>query len=291
MLQKPQWLKIKLPSGENYTNLKRKIHSQNLHTVCEEASCPNIGECWATKTTTIMIMGDTCSRGCRFCDVTSGSPLQLDPNEPKKVAMAIKEWNLNYVVITSVCRDDLNDGGASHFAKTIKLVKSFCPNTIVEPLIPDFEGNLDSLKKIIDSKPEVISHNIETVRRLTSKVRDSRATYPRSLEVLKNIKKINSKIYTKSSLMLGFGEYEEEIIQTAKDLRSVGVDIITVGQYLQPSLKHLPVKEFITPQKFSFYEKIFKKLGFKHVSAGPLVRGSYRAADFITKIQTIKANF
>ena len=291
MLQKPQWLKIKLPSGENYTNLKRTIHSQNLHTVCEEASCPNIGECWETKTATIMIMGDTCTRGCRFCDVTSGLPLQLDPAEPQKVAMAIKEWNLNYVVITSVCRDDLKDGGASHFAKTIKLVKSSCPNTIVEPLIPDFEGNVGSLKKIIDSKPEVISHNIETVYRLTSKVRDSRATYQRSLEVLKNIKKINSNIYTKSSLMLGFGESEEEIIQTAKDLRSVGVDIITAGQYLQPSLKHLPVKEFVTPQKFSFYGKIFKKLGFIHVASGPLVRSSYRAADFISKIQTRKENF
>ncbi len=286
MLQKPQWLKIKIPSGENYTNLKRTIHSQNLHTVCEEASCPNIGECWATKTATIMIMGETCTRGCRFCDVTSGLPLQLDPEEPQKVAMAIKEWNLNYVVITSVCRDDLKDGGASHFAKTIKLVKSFCPNTIVEPLIPDFEGNVGSLKKIIDSKPEVISHNIETVSRLTSKVRDSRATYQRSLQVLKNIKKINSNIYTKSSLMLGFGESEEEIIQTAKDLRSVGVDIITAGQYLQPSLKHLPVKEFVTPQKFSFYGKIFEKLGFLHVASGPLVRSSYRAADFISKIQT-----
>jgi len=291
MLQKPQWLKIKIPSGENYTNLKRTIHSQNLHTVCEEASCPNIGECWATKTATIMIMGETCTRGCRFCDVTSGLPLQLDTEEPQKVAMAIKEWNLNYVVITSVCRDDLKDGGASHFAKTIKLVKSFCPNTIVEPLIPDFEGNVGSLKKIIDSKPEVISHNIETVSRLTSKVRDSRATYQRSLQVLKNIKKINSKIYTKSSLMLGFGESEEEIIQTAKDLRSVGVDIITAGQYLQPSLKHLPVKEFVTPQKFSFYGKIFKKLGFIHVASGPLVRSSYRAADFISKIQTRKENF
>jgi len=288
MLRKPDWLKTKLPSGENYVSLKRKIHSQNLHTVCEEASCPNIGECWAAGTATIMIMGDTCTRGCRFCDVTSGNPPALDPQEPHRVATTIKSWNLRYVVITSVCRDDLDDGGSSHFAKTIKLVKSLCPGTTVEALIPDFEGNLKSIQKIIHSKPKVISHNVETVSRLTPLVRDSRASYECSIEVLSEIKKIAPRIFTKSSLMLGLGETEDEVIQTALDLRSVGVDIITAGQYLQPSLKHLPVLEFVTLPQFAFYEKIFRKLGFIHVSSGPLVRSSYRAADFIQKMNSLR---
>ena len=284
LLPKPDWLKIRIPSGENYVKVKQTLQAQNLHTVCEEASCPNIAECWEMGTATIMIMGDICTRGCRFCNVKSGKPRYLDPDEPQRVAKAIKKWNLRYVVITSVCRDDLEDGGSAHFAKTIKFVKLFCPKTIVEPLIPDFNGNLKSLRKIIDSKPKVLSHNIETVKRLTPRVRDSRASYQKSLFVLKKIKEINPEIFTKSSIMLGHGETEDEVFQTASDLKKAGVDIITAGQYLQPSFKHLQPKEFLKPEKFVFYKKIFKQLGFMHVAAGPFVRSSYRAADLIEKI-------
>jgi len=289
VLQKPEWLKIRIPSGENYVKIKQTLRTQNLHTVCEEASCPNLAECWDTGTATIMIMGDTCTRGCRFCNVTSGKPTYLDPDEPKRVAETIKKWNLRYVVITSVCRDDLIDGGSSHFAETIGLIKNLCPDTIVEPLIPDFNGDLESIKKIIDSNPEVISHNIETVKRLTSKIRDANASYQKSLFVLKKIKEINPKIFTKSSMMLGHGETKREVFQTAYDLKSVGVDIITAGQYLQPSLKHISTTEFVTPEKFSFYKKIFKQMGFKHVAAGPFVRSSYRAVDFIDKINRLNS--
>ncbi|MFQ6025248.1 MAG: lipoyl synthase [Nitrosopumilaceae archaeon] len=284
LMQKPYWLRVRLPSGQNYVKVKQTLRAQNLHTVCEEASCPNVAECWGTGTATIMIMGDVCTRGCRFCDVNSGKPLPLDSEEPQRVAKAIKEWGLRYVVITSVCRDDLEDGGAEHFAKTIKCIKSLCPKIIVEPLIPDFKGNVDSITKILDSKPEVIGHNIETVRRLTSKVRDIRATYEQSLFVLKKIKEINPSVFTKSSIMLGHGETEEEIFKTIIDLKSVGVDILTIGQYLQPSLKHLPVQEFITPQKFALYKKILSQMGFLYTAVGPFVRSSYKAADFIEKL-------
>lgn len=287
VLRKPDWLKIQIPSGENYVKVKQTLRAKNLHTVCEEASCPNVAECWGTGTATIMIMGDTCTRGCRFCDVTSGKPSPLDSEEPERVAKTIKEWNLRYVVITSVCRDDLADGGSSHFAKTINFVKTLCSHTMVEPLIPDFNGDFDSIKKIIDSNPVVISHNVETVKRLTTKIRDPKATYQKSLFVLKKIKEINPRIFTKSSIMLGHGETEDEVIQTALDLKSVGVDIITAGQYLQPSLKHLPTKQFISPEKFAHYKKIFQQMGFKHVEAGPFVRSSYRAADFIEKIDRL----
>lgn len=278
--KKPDWIRVRAPSGENYVKVKQTLAQQNLHTVCEEARCPNIAECWGSGTATIMIMGDTCTRGCRFCAVTSGKPLFLDVEEPSRVSKAIKEWGLRYVVITAVCRDDLEDGGAEHIAKTIKAIKKTCPQTIVEPLIPDFGGNEHSIKKIIDSEPEIISHNIETVSRLTPKVRDARATYTQTLQVLKKIKDINSKIYTKSSIMLGLGETEEEIIKTMKDLRSSEVDILTMGQYLQPTLKHLPVVEYVTPQKFYMYKENAKQMGFTYVVSGPLVRSSYRAAEF-----------
>jgi lipoyl synthase len=280
LIRKPVWLKVRAPSGENYTNVKQSLRSLELHTVCEEARCPNISECWGTGTATIMIMGDICTRGCRFCAVTSGKPLLLDAGEPERVAKAIKEWGLRYVVITSVCRDDLEDGGAEHIAKTIKAIKLLCPNIIVESLIPDFRGNGNSIKKIVKSKPEVISHNIETVIRLTPKVRDARASYEQSLWLLKKIKDMNSVIYTKSSIMLGLGETEEEIIQTITDLRLVGVNILTIGQYLQPTTKHLPVVEYITPQKFNWLREISERMGFVYVAAGPLVRSSYRAAEF-----------
>jgi lipoic acid synthetase len=280
LIRKPVWLRVRAPAGENYTKVKQSLRSLNLHTVCEEARCPNISECWGIGTATIMIMGDICSRGCRFCAINSGKPVLLDAGEPERVAKAIKEWRLRYVVITSVCRDDLEDGGAEHIAKTIKAIKLLCPTIIVESLIPDFRGDDGSIKKIVKSKPEVISHNIETVPRLTPKVRDARASYEQSLLVLKKIKDINSLIYTKSSIMLGLGESEEEVIQTIKDLRSVGVSILTIGQYLQPTPKHLPLIEFIAPEKFNWFREIAERKGFVYVASGPLVRSSYRAGEF-----------
>lgn len=280
LIRKPEWLRVKAPAGENYTKIKQSLRSLNLHTVCEEARCPNISECWGTGTATIMIMGDICSRGCRFCAVNSGKPVLLDAGEPERVAKAIKEWRLRYIVITSVCRDDLDDGGAEHIAKTIKAIKLLCPTIIVESLIPDFRGDESSIKKIVTSEPEVISHNIETVPRLTPKVRDVRASYEQSLLVLKKIKDINSLIYTKSSIMLGLGETEEEVIQTIKNLRSVGVSILTIGQYLQPTPKHLPIIEFIAPEKFNWFREIAEQMGFVYVASGPLVRSSYRAGEF-----------
>jgi lipoyl synthase len=287
LIRKPVWLRVKAPSGENYTKVKQSLRSLDLHTVCEEARCPNISECWGTGTATIMIMGNICSRGCRFCAVNSGKPALLDTNEPERVANAIKEWGLRYVVITSVCRDDLKDGGAEHVAKTIKAIKVLCPKIIVESLIPDFRGNEDSIKKVIESKPAVISHNMETVNRLTPRVRDARASYEQSLLVLKKIKNIDSTIYTKSSIMLGLGENEQEIIQTIKNLRSVGVNMLTMGQYLQPNPKYLPVVEYITPEKFNWLRKIAEQMGFVYVASGPLVRSSYRAGEFyVEKIVT-----
>jgi lipoic acid synthetase len=278
-MRKPEWLRIQIPSGENYVKIKQTLSSMKLHTVCEEALCPNISECWGGGTATIMIMGSICSRGCRFCSVTSGKPKYLDSEEPIKVGEAIKKWGLSYVVVTAVCRDDLADGGAEHFAKTIKAIKTQSPQTVVEPLIPDFQGNYESIKKITDAGPEVISHNVETVARLSSVVRDHRANYEQSLQVLKIIKDIDDEIYTKSSIMLGLGESEEEVMQTAKDLRSVDVDIITLGQYLQPTIHHLPVKEYLYPERFHSYKKSIEELGFAYVVAGPLVRSSYRAGE------------
>ena len=279
LARKPEWLRIRVPSGENFVSVKQTLASLELHTICEEARCPNISECWAGGTATIMIMGDICTRGCRFCSVASGRPLYLDSEEPERVAKAIKKWGLSYVVMTSVCRDDLHDGGAEHIARTIKAIKMQCPETIVEPLIPDFRGSHDSIKKVTDAGPEVISHNIETISRLSPMVRDPRATYEQSLHVLKMIKGINRRIYTKSSIMLGLGESEEEVMQTVKDLKSARVDIVTIGQYLQPTSRHLPVKQYITPEKFNLYKENAEKLGFVYVVAGPLVRSSYRAGE------------
>jgi lipoyl synthase len=285
--KKPEWLRIRLPSGEDYVRVKQTIASLELHTVCEEARCPNIGECWGGGTATIMIMGDVCTRGCRFCSVGSGRPIYLDPDEPERVAKAIKEWGLRYVVVTSVCRDDLQDGGADHIAKTIKAVKVQCPETIVEPLIPDFHGNRHAIEKVASAGPEVISHNIETVARLSPLIRDPRATYEQSLRVLETIKDIDYKTYTKSSIMLGLGEKEEEIIDTISDLRSVGVNILTIGQYLQPTPKYLPVIEYITPEKFNWLRETAEQMGFLYVASGPLVRSSYRAGEFfVEKIVT-----
>jgi len=284
-LVKPTWLKMKIPSGENYVKVKKTLRNFNLHTVCEEASCPNVSECWNSGTATIMIMGDTCSRACKFCNVTSGKPSSLDLEEPQRVAQAIREWNLRYVVITSVCRDDLDDEGSTHFAKTISSIREICPDTVVESLIPDFSGDEHFVKKIIDAKPNVISHNLETVRRLSPMVRDYRANYDQSLRVLKFVKNQNPQIFTKSSLMLGLGENEDEVFQTASDLRRCKVDIFTIGQYLQPSVVHLPVKQFIHPEKFNYYKVSLKKLGFLFIASGPLVRSSFRASDIIHLIK------
>ena len=283
-LIRPSWLKMKIPSGENYVKVKKTIQKYNLHTVCEEALCPNVSECWDSGTATIMIMGDVCSRGCKFCNVSTGKPFELDTEEPQNVAQAIKDWNLRYVVITSVCRDDLLDEGSEHFAKTIQCIKSECPNTVVESLIPDFSGNEKFIETIVKVNPTVIGHNIETVKRLSSKVRDTRANYKQSLNVLKYVKKLNSNIFTKSSLMLGLGETDQEILQTAQDLRDIEVDLITLGQYMQPSQFHLPVKEFVTPDKFYQLKLDLKKLGFLHVESGPFVRSSFRASDVIELI-------
>ena len=283
LARKPIWLRVSPPGGEIYTMVKASLRSRELHTVCEEARCPNLSECWGSGTATIMIMGDICTRGCRFCAVNGGKPVSLDRNEPVRVAEAIKEWGLKYVVITSVCRDDLKDGGASHMASTIRAIKSRCPMTTVEVLIPDFKGDIDSLRIIIESGPKVLSHNIETIRRLTARVRDPRASYEQSLSLLKKCKQITCEIYTKSSIMLGLGESEDETIETMRDLRSVGVDILTMGQYLQPTARHFPVCEYIPPEHFEKVRGIAKSMGFIYVASAPLVRSSYRAGDFFAQ--------
>jgi len=284
-LEKPQWLKIRLTTADNFINIKNTIKQYNLHTVCQEARCPNISECWNTGTATFMLMGDTCTRACRFCAVKTGNPMkQLDAEEPRKLAQALAEIKLfDYVVLTSVNRDDLEDGGAFHFANCIKEIKKAYPEIIVEVLIPDFKGDINSLKKIIDAKPEVIAHNIETVERLQKKVRDVRANYKQSLDVLENIKKLNPKIYTKSSIMLGLGEKDEEVVQAMKDLRAINVDILTIGQYLRPTEWHIRISDFVEPSKFEYFKQKALELGFLFCASGPFVRSSYRAGELFVK--------
>ena len=284
-LIKPQWLKIKLDTNDNFSNIKQTLKNHNLHTVCEEAHCPNISECWNTGTATFMLMGDVCTRGCKFCAVKTGNPMKkLDPGESKKLAQALAEIKLfDYVVLTCVDRDDLEDGGAAHFAECIIEIKKAYPEIIIEVLIPDFNGDIASLKKIIDAKPEVIAHNIETVERLQKKIRDVRANYNQSLAVLENIKKINPKIYTKSSIMLGLGETDEEIIQSMKDLRAINADILTIGQYLRPTDWHIPISSFVAPEKFEYFKQKALELGFLFCAAGPFVRSSYKAGELFVK--------
>ena len=279
--EKPDWVRVRYPSGDNYEKIKGLLRNRNLHTVCEEAHCPNVAECWSGGTATFMLMGDTCTRGCRFCMVKSGNPHgALDVFEPLKVADAIAGLGLKYVVITSVDRDDLPDGGAEHFASTIRAIKRRDSKIITEVLIPDFQGKVDDVKKIVDAGPEVIAHNIETTRPLTPLVRDPRATYQQSLRVLKSIKTLNPSIYTKSSIMMGLGELEPDVIATMRDLRAVDVDILTLGQYLRPSKGHIPVTEYVRPEKFERFKQIAEKLGFLYVASGPFVRSSYRAGEF-----------
>lgn len=283
-IPKPDWLKVRAPSGENYAKIKEMAGNLKLATVCQEAKCPNIGECWSGGTATFMLMGEVCTRGCRFCNVKTGNPKgKIDEFEPEKVAHSIAQLSLDYVVITSVDRDDLPDQGAGHFARAITAVKKLNPKLIVEILTPDFRGDMDLVKVIVDSYPDVFAHNIETVERLSPSVRDPRAKYRQSLDVLQEVKNLNPRMYTKSSIMLGLGETDEEILQSLKDLRAVGCDVVTFGQYLQPSKRHLKVIEYVTPEKFKFWQTTAEAMGFLYVASGPLVRSSYRAGEFFMK--------
>ncbi|XP_028400692.1 lipoyl synthase, mitochondrial-like [Dendronephthya gigantea] len=285
-LRLPPWLKTEIPIGKNYYKLKESLRDLNLSTVCEEAKCPNIGECWGgtdgqTATATIMLLGDQCTRGCRFCSVkTNKKPPPPDPMEPENTATAISKWELGYVVLTSVDRDDLPDGGSSHFAETVIKIKEKNPSLLVECLTPDFRGNLDQVKTIVDSGLDVYAHNVETVERLQLLLRDPRAGYKQSLDVLRHAKDVRPDLVTKSSIMLGVGETDDEILQTLKDLREVDVDCVTLGQYMQPTRLHLKVVEYVTPEKFEHWEKIGQELGFAYTASGPLVRSSYKAGEF-----------
>jgi lipoic acid synthetase len=273
-----------MPGSPRYHELKNRARELKLATVCEEARCPNIGECWGGGTATFMVMGDTCTRGCRFCAVkTAKYPTALDPDEPVHVATAIAEMGLDYVVITSVDRDDVADGGASHFAQCITATRAAAPHTRIEVLIPDFRGNVADLLKVVEAGPDVIAQNLETVERLTHPVRDRKAGYHTTLEVLHNVKRIDPSRLTKSSLMVGLGEQPDEMVQAMHDLRDADVDFLTVGQYLQPTKKHLDVVEFVTPEQFQAYEAMGLEMGFKYVASGPLVRSSYKAGEFFIR--------
>lgn len=274
----PEWLRLKLPANSSFAQTRNLISDLNLHTVCESARCPNHWECWSKGTATFMIAGDRCTRACGFCSVSTARPLSLDLDEPSRVAEATRRLKLKHVVITAVCRDDLEDGGADHFRQTIVAVRKLNPGIVLEVLVPDF-GNRDaSINIVLSIHPEIFNHNLETVRRLTPSVR-SRATYDQSLAVLRKVKD-RSSIYTKSGLMLGLGETEEELFTAMDDLRQINCDILTLGQYLQPTLDHLPVVDFIAPEKFDHYAARARSIGFLHVASGPMVRSSYHADDF-----------
>ena len=277
-IKKPKWLKVKLPTGQAYKSVRGITKSHDLHTICESGNCPNMGECWGAGTATFMILGNICTRSCGFCNVMTGRPLAVDILEPKKVARSVQLMKVKHAVITSVDRDDLRDGGASIWVETINEIRKENPTTTMETLIPDFKGRLKDIQPIIDVAPEVVSHNMETVRRLTKKVR-IQAKYDRSLDVLRHLN--DGGIKTKSGIMLGLGETEAEVVETMRDLREVGVSILTIGQYLQPSKKHLSVIEFITPAQFDKYRDIGLSLGFQHVESSPLVRSSYHAEKHI----------
>ena len=272
---KPQWLRVKLPTGKKYTELRSLVDKYQLNTICTSGSCPNMGECWGHGTATFMILGNICTRSCGFCGVKTGRPDTIDWEEPEKVARSIKLMNISHAVLTSVDRDDLKDMGSIIWAETVRAVRRMNPNTTMETLIPDFQGVERNLNRILEAAPEIISHNMETVRRLTREVR-IQAKYDRSLGVLKYLKE-NGANRTKSGIMLGLGEKEEEVIETLHDLKEAKVDIVTIGQYLQPSKRHLPVRAFITPEQFAKYKEIGMSLGFRHVESGALVRSSYRA--------------
>jgi len=272
----PGWLKVPMPGGDNFRDLKRLINGSGLHTVCEEAHCPNIGECWERRSATFMILGDICTRRCHYCAVTTGRPVGIDINEPDRLAKVISRMGLKYCVITSVNRDDLADGGAFIFSMCIKRIRREIPGCRVEVLIPDFDGSRSGLSRVLQAKPDVLNHNIETSRRIFSRVRP-RGNYQRSLDLLKNAKEIDISIPTKSGIIVGMGETWYEIVETMKDLRTVGCDLLTIGQYLRPSNKHIPISRFYKPSEFEDLKRIGESLGFKHVASGPLVRSSYHA--------------
>lgn len=283
-VRKPSWLKIKFPSGENYLNIKNNRDGFNLNTICQEGNCPNMGECWNSGTAAFLLMGDTCTRACRFCSTkTAKTPPPLDPNEPVKIARTIKNLKLKYAVLTSVDRDDLSDLGAEHLRQCVQEIKKTQPDVIIELLIPDLQGKTELLDIVAQSGAEVIAHNLEVTRSITKKVRDPRADYDQSLKVLEYIKQTYPKLYTKSSLMVGLGETDEDVISSMKDLNDIGCSFLTIGQYLQPTKKKLPVEEYIHPDKFDWYRDEGKKMGFTYVASGPLVRSSYQAAENFIK--------
>lgn len=275
--RRPEWLRVRLPGGENYNELKGIMRGLELHTVCEEARCPNIGECWNARTATFMILGDTCTRACGFCAVKTGRPGVLDLGEPVRVAEAVETMGLKHAVITSVNRDELEDGGASIFAGTIRQIRKRIPACGIEVLIPDFMGNEEALASVMRARPDILNHNIETVPRLYPQVRP-KARYPRSLEVLRRAKRMDATVFTKSGIMLGLGEEMDEVVQVFRDLRAHDVEILTVGQYLRPSANHLPIARYVTPDEFAWLKAEALKIGFRHVESGPLVRSSYHAA-------------
>jgi lipoic acid synthetase len=278
--RKPSWLRMQLPGGDRFQHIQELLRARTLHTVCEEARCPNLGECWGTGTATMMVLGDVCTRGCRFCAVKTGDPRGVvDADEPRKVGEACELMGLRYVVLTSVDRDDLPDGGAAHFAACVRAAKARLPGLLVECLTPDFRGDAASVRTIVDSGLDVFANNLETVRRLTPRVRDKRAGYDQTLAVLSLAKELRPGLVTKSSLMLGLGETERELDDAFADLRKSGVDVLTLGQYLRPSLLHLPVLEYVTPARFDAYRDRALRLGFAYVAAGPMVRSSYKAAE------------
>lgn len=285
----PGWLKAPIPTGKKYTELKETLRELNLHTVCEEAKCPNIGECWGggengAATATIMIMGDECTRGCRFCSVkTSKSPKPLDPNEPSNVATAISRWGLDYVVLTSVDRDDLPDGGSEHFAQTVRILRERSPDLLIECLTGDFRGDLEAVERVAGSGVNVYAHNVETVEELTAMVRDPRAKYRQSLSVLAHVKQKYPLIVTKSSILVGFGESDAQVLQTLQDLRQIDVECVTIGQYMRPTKRHMKVTDYVRPEKFTEWEAAGLQMGFKFVAAAPLARSSYRAGELFIK--------
>ncbi|HET6412069.1 MAG TPA: lipoyl synthase [Anaeromyxobacter sp.] len=281
--KKPGWLRVDLPGGPRYQHVRETLEGLRLHTVCAEAHCPNVGECWGGGTATVMLMGDVCTRGCRFCNVkTASRPPPLDPDEPRHLAEAIAKLELDYIVVTSVDRDDLPDGGAGHFAEAIRLLKEI-PGLLVEVLTPDFRGDPEAVRTVGRASPDVFANNIETVRRLTPVVRDARAGYDQTLEVLARMHREFPGVVTKSSIMMGLGESETEVLETMGDLRALSVEILTLGQYLRPSAWHLPVQEWISPERFAAYREQGLALGFRYVAAGPLVRSSYRAGELFLR--------
>ena len=277
---KPPWLKVRAPGGDRYNQLRETFRKLDLHTVCEEARCPNVGECWGEGTATVMLLGDTCTRGCRFCAVKTGQPRgAVDVREPEHVARALSRMPLRYVVMTMVDRDDLLDGGASHVARTVTRLKELRPEMLVETLLGDFGGHLDHVDTTVDAAPDVWAHNIEVVRRLQRTIRDVRCSYEQSLRVLERAKERSPSILTKSSIMVGIGETDDEVLEAMRDLRSAGVDVVTLGQYLRPTPKHAPVDRFVEPARFDDFAREGKAMGFQYVASGPLVRSSYKAAE------------